>query len=195
MAYSAIAGLILAAVGAAASASSAEEQAKAQANAANYQAQVAANNQIIANETAARTLQQGQQMSQIKEMQTGQQMAAVRAAAGASGLDPNAPGTSATRVQSDVETLGSTDALTIRNNAALAAWGYQTQGSNFSAQAGLLEQQSSQALTAGNLNAFSSIINAGASVSSKWSQLYGGTTQDTFTNSNIGGADGFAGLG
>ena len=153
------------------SAYGAYESGKASSEAANYQAQVARNNQIIANQNSAYALQRGNVMVQQKQLQTAQAEGNVRAALGASGVDTNA-GTSV-RVQSDVAKLGAYDALSIRNAAAREAYGYQTQGMSYGAQAGLESAQAEQALLSGYLNAGSSLIGGASNVSAKWGSIFG----------------------
>lgn len=160
------AALALAAVSAATSAYGAYEQGQAQSEAANYQAQVAKNNQDIANQNAQFALQQGQQQEAAKREQTAQTISTERAFTAASGIDPNKG--SPLRIQGDTAGLGALDASVISTNAARTAWGFQTQGMNFGAQAGLLQQQSSSAAAAGNVGAFSSIIGGASSVANKW---------------------------
>lgn len=143
-----------AAAGTAVSAAGSEQQ-------ASYQAAVAKNNQTIAGMNATLALQQGQQAAQAKQRQTSELIGKERAAAGASNveLDSGSP----LRIQKDTAELGELDTLTIQNNAARQAWNYRAQGAAFGAEA-------SQDETAGNLNAFASLIGGASSVSGKWSQ-------------------------
>lgn len=171
-----VAALLLTAASAGISAYGAIEQGKANSAAASYQAQVAQNNQTIANQNAQFALQQGQQEEAAKRQQTAQTISEQRAITAASGIDPNSG--SSKRIQGDTAALGELDAQTIRNNAARTAWGYQNQGMNFGAQASLLQSQSANASAAGELGAFSSIVGGAASVANKWytyKNLYGGT--------------------
>lgn len=153
-------------VGAGASAYGAYQQGQAQSEAAQYQAAVARNNQTIANQNAQYAVQEGQAMEQAKREQTAQMIGTQRAQAGALGLDPNSG--SALRLQKDTSRLGETDALTIRNNAARASYGYTTQGINFSNQGQLDMMTAKNAAAGGQLGAFSSLIGGASSVSDKW---------------------------
>jgi hypothetical protein len=85
----------------------------------------------------------------------------------ANGVDLNSG--SALRIQGDTAKLGDVDALTIRNNAARAAYGYQLQGLSYGQQATLDESSAANAVSAGNLNSFASIVGGASSVGSKWS--------------------------
>jgi hypothetical protein len=170
--------LALTGVSAAVSAVGAIQQGRAASNAANYQAQVARNNQVIADQNASFALQQGQQQTAAKQQQTAQTISDQRAITAASGIDPNRG--SSVRIQGDTAALGALDAATISNNAARTAWGYETQGIDFGAQASLLQSQASSASTAGELGAFSSVIGGASSVASKW-QTY--NQQGVFSSS------------
>lgn len=167
--------LAAAGVGAATSAIGAIGQAHAASEAASYQAQVAANNQTVANENASIALQEGQQQNAAKQEQTAQQIGDERAATAASGIDPNSG--SSVRIQGGTAAIGALDSATILNNAKTAAYGYQTQGMNFAADASLLQSQASSASAAGALGAFSSIVGGASNVSNKWTQY---STQGVF---------------
>lgn len=162
----AIAALGASAVGAGVSAYSAHEQGVAQQQAMLYQAQIARNNQDIANQYAEAEIQKGQRLEEAKRMETASQEGAVRAAAGASGLEVNAD--SPLRLQGDTAKLGELDALTIRDNASRAAYGYKVQGMSYAAQAQLDEMGGASAARAGVLGQWSSIIGGASSVSDKW---------------------------
>ena len=168
--------LIATGVGAAVSAYGAHEQGVAESQAATYQAPVARNNQIVAQQNAQMALQTGQQQEAAKREQTAQMIGQQRAMVAGSGIDPNSG--SSKRIQGDTAALGALDASTIRNNAERTAYGYQTQGMDYAAQAGLLQSQSSSASSAGELSAFGSIVGGAASVANKWytyKHLYGGS--------------------
>lgn len=158
--------LVAAVASAAASAYGAYQQGQANSAMNAYQAQVAKNNQEIANQYATMEIQKGQQLEEQKRQQTAQQEGAIRAAVGASGLDPNAG--SPVRLQRDTAMVGEEDALTIRANAARAAYGYQVQGLNYAAQASADEMAARNAAEGGSLGAFASILGGASSVSDKW---------------------------
>lgn len=146
----------------------AQQSAAATSSAMNYQAQVARNNALIAQQQAQAETAAGDITAQNRLVQAGQQTAAVRAAAGASGLDPNEG--SPVRLQSDTEKLGMLDALTIRNNAARRAYGYQAAATGETAQAGLYGAAAQNAQNAGIINSFGSVLAGVSNVSAKWSQ-------------------------
>lgn len=128
---------------------------------ANYQAMVARNNAVIAAQYATAERQKGQVLEDAKRMETAQRVSAVRAAGGSSGLDVNSG--SALDLQADTARLGELDALTIRNNAARAAYGYETQGVNYNNQATLSNMAGNAAQEAGTIGMFSSVIGAASS--------------------------------
>lgn len=143
---------------------------KANAAAARYQAGVARNNQIIAEQNAKFAEDKGNVEEQAQRQKTAQMIGAERALAGGAGVDVNTG--SPLRLQSDTAMMGEMDALTIRNNAARAAWGYRAQGADFGAQAGMFGAQAENATRAGNLAAFSSIVGGASSVADKWAKKF-----------------------
>lgn len=148
---------------------SAIDQANAQKAQGKYQAAVARNNQILADNAASVAIAKGNQMEAAKRTQTAQAISLQRAGAAASGIDANDG--SALKVQSDTALLGETDALIIRDNAAREALGYKNQGLSYGAQAQLDESRASYAAEAGNLNAFGSIVGGASSVADKWARF------------------------
>lgn len=144
------------------------QQGQATAAADRYQAQVALNNQKIAGQYAQQATADGEDQVAAKQEQTAQMVGSERAAMAANGVELNSG--SALRIQGDTARLGEVDALTIRNNAARAAYGYQLQGVSYGQQASLDESAASSAVTAGNLNAFSSVVGGASSVASQWTK-------------------------
>lgn len=150
------------------SAYGAYEQGQAGKRAGEYQAQVAKNNQLIAQQYAQREEQKGIVEEQAKRQQTAQQEGAIQAIAAGNGLDVSSG--SPWRLQIDTAQLGELDASTIRNNAALAAYGYRVKGMNFGAEADLASARATESSRAGALGAFSSIIGGSAGVADKWAK-------------------------
>ena len=111
------------------------QQAAAQAGMANYQAQVARNNQGVAEGYAQRALQQGQVDEQNQRFKTAAVLGSQRAALASQGGDVNSG--SPLDIQADTARAGEYDAQTIRNNAALKAYGYRVQAANTGAEANL----------------------------------------------------------
>jgi len=142
------------------------EQSQAQAQAANYQAQVARNNQIVAQQNAQLALEQGQVQEQAQRQKTGQQIGGIVAQEAASGVNPNSG--SPLRVRSSAAETGELDALTIRSNSELQARNYLVNASSYGAQAGLLQAQAGWDASAGWLNMGTSLLGGAGSVSDKW---------------------------
>ena len=156
-----VAAPILAIGGIIASLGSAVMQGYSQSQAANYNAQVAKNNQITANQNASIALQQGQVQEQAKRIQTGEMMGGIVASQAASGVNPNEG--SALSVRSSAAETGELDAETIRSNSNLQARNLQYQGAQYGAQASMYSSQA-------NWDVGNSILGAASSVSNKWLQ-------------------------
>ena len=112
----------MSAIGAVTSAFSQASALRAQGD---YQQTIADTNAKIADLQSRQTLEAGDLMASRKNLQTQQQVGAERAAQGASGVDV-ASGSAAV-VRAGTAGIGAQDELTIRNNAARQAWGYQTE--------------------------------------------------------------------
>lgn len=159
-------------------------QGQAQAQAAQYQAQVARNNAIIANQNSEAAIAAGNSQAITSELRTAQLAGRQRAALAASGIDPNSG--SALDIQRDTAETGALDALTIRNNAARQAYGYQVAGVSDNAQAQLDQSTAANDTSASYLNAGGSIIGGASSVSNQWLSynqkginLFGSTAPNT----------------
>jgi hypothetical protein len=159
---SAVAGI----AGAGVAAYGAIQSGEAQSRAANYQAQVAANNQVIAGQNADYAKQAGAVQEASKRTAIAALIGSQRTASAANNLDVNSG--SALDLQSSAAALGEEDARTIRDSAARTARGYQIQGIDYGAQAQLDRMTADQASTAGGLNAFASILGGASSVSDKY---------------------------
>lgn len=159
---------------------SAYQSGQAQQDAANYQAAVARNNAILAEQYAQAEIARGRVLEDAKRQESAQRMGAVRAAAGASGLDVDSG--SPLSLQADTAMLGEFDAQTIRNNSERAAHGYRVQGMNYTAQAQLDRMAGENASRVGALGMWSSIIGGASSVSDRWSRMKStGVNPDIFT--------------
>jgi len=130
-----------------------QRQAEAQANAANYNAAVARNAALFAQ-------QQGEVNAQAADRRTAAMIGRQRAAYAAGGLDVNSG--SPLDIQADTAQFGRLNSLTIRNNAARQAYGYQANAKLDAASASNYE-------SAGNTAMIGSLIGAGTSVGDKWS--------------------------
>jgi len=153
--------MVLGALSLAASVGGAVMNAQAQSQSAAYNAQVARNNQTIANQNAGLALEQGQQAEQTQRIKTGEMISGIEAGQAASGVNPNEG--SPLSVRSSAAETGELDALTIRYNANLQAQNLKYQGSMYGSQAGLDVAQ-------GQYGVAASILGGASSVSSKWLQ-------------------------
>jgi hypothetical protein len=142
-------------------------QGEASAQSASYMAQVAANNQKIAQQNANMAIEQGAIKEEAQREATGAQIGRARAAYGAMGVDPNSG--SALDVRSSAAEMGELNAETIRYNSHVEAWNDINQANSFGAQSQLYQSQEGWD-TAG------SILGGASTVSNKWLQwqLYGG---------------------
>lgn len=143
------------------------QQSQAASAAANYQAQVAANNQKVANWKAQDALARGQVSEDQRRMKTSLQIASQRAAMAGMGGDVNSG--SAIDIVGDTAAAGEFDALTIRNNAQREAYGAKVQASNFGADAQLDAQRASWADTAAGLGVGANLLAGASTVADKWS--------------------------
>jgi hypothetical protein len=165
----AIAGLALSAASAAVGAVGAMNSAKAQQENANYQAEVAKNNQTIAAQNAEYSIQAGNAKAEDESLAGRARQGAVVAALAANGLDVNSGTPSAIE-----KTEKETDALSasrVVDASQLQAYGYRTQGSNFGAQAGLDTAEAGQAGTAGELGLTGGLLAGASSVASNYTSL------------------------
>ncbi|HXA22753.1 MAG TPA: hypothetical protein VNW90_10660 [Acetobacteraceae bacterium] len=145
------------------------EQGKAAQQQADYQAQVANNNAIIAQQNATYATAAGNAQAEKSAMGTAERMGAIRAAQASSGVDVGSG--SPLDVQTSQKEVGQLDQDTIRNNAARVAYGYRSQSTNFTAQAGLDTATGANAATAGDIGAVSSVLGGATSVGKQFSDL------------------------
>lgn len=88
--------------------------------------------------------------------QTAQQVASGRAAAAAGGADVNTG--SAAAVTASRNLVGAVDALTIKNNAAREAWGYDVQAANYRTQGKLALMAGQNEATADTMKGVSTLL-------------------------------------
>lgn len=183
MGIASVAGLAI--VGTAVSAYSAYSSGQAQSANAAYQAQVAKNNQTTANQNAQYTIQAGEAEAAQASLKGRAQSASIKAAQAANGVDVNSG--SAEDVQETQRETNTLNTSTVMNNAALRAYGYRTQATNFDAQSTLDTAEASQASTAGDLSAAGSLLSGASSIGTKF-----GGSPSGFAGSNQIGANGVA---
>lgn len=141
-------------------------QGQQQAATDRYQAQIAKNNALSAEYAAQDATRRGEIAATNSALKTRQQIGTQRTAIAGGGIDVG----SATAVDTvgDTTRIGTFDQLTLRSNAAREAYSYRQQGSNFTANANLLESKASNDETAGYLNAAGTAISGFGTVASKW---------------------------
>lgn len=141
-------------------------QSSAAASQANYQAQVARNNQIIADQNSRYAAAAGEARAQSQSFKNRSIAGDIEAGQGASGIDLGSP--TLEDVRSSAAQVGRLDTATIMQDAQLQSRGYAQQGANYGAQADVYGLQASQARTAGMIGGFSSLLSSASSFSDKW---------------------------
>lgn len=137
------------------------KQSEAASSAADYSSQIAANNAKIANQNAAFQGAEGEANAAAQEMRTRAKVGAITAAQGASGIDVNKG--SAVDVREGTAELGQLDAMTIRSNAARAAYGFQTQSTGDTAQSQLDKSTAKNDTTAGYITGAGTLLSSAGS--------------------------------
>jgi 7-cyano-7-deazaguanine synthase in queuosine biosynthesis len=172
-----IGALIGAGVGLAGSLISATGQSNAlQAQSANaaYQAQVASNNAVIAGRNANMDLQAGVTAETNQGLKTRSQVGTALAGEGASGVNVNSG--SFVKARAGISEIGAMGGLTIRSNTAKQLYADETQQTNYTAESGLLTQESGQASSAAPLAFTGSLLSGASSVGgSYFKYLQGGS--------------------
>jgi hypothetical protein len=154
-------------------AAAALQQGQATSDAASYQAKVAENNKIIADQNADYTIAAGERKAADVSMKGAENVAKVRNTMATSGVDVNSG--SAVNVQQSAREVEKLDTETAMNNSQLQAYGYRTQATNFEAEAGLERMKASQAKTGAGyaaegseLGADAGLLSSASSLGSKW---------------------------
>jgi hypothetical protein len=129
----------------------------------NYLAQLSRQRQQLADQQAQDALQRGQVAEQKQRDLTAQRIGTQTAALAAQGTDLEG---SPTDILGDTARAGEQDALTIRNNAAREAWGYETQAAGSGADAALRESYEPSYLGAGT-----SLLMGASSLADKWDRF------------------------
>jgi hypothetical protein len=144
----------------------AQQSATAASNSDKYNAEVAANNQTMANQAASAALQQGNaaqvQAAYQENVLIGQQKAGLAA----NGIDVGS-GT-AVDLLSDTKSQGELDQLSITNNAQRAAAGFTNQGINYQNTETADNAAAEASLTAGEYQGASSLVTGAGTVASSW---------------------------
>ena len=162
-------GVIASVASAAVGAMGAIQQANAASASANYQAQVNQNNAILAERNAEDARKRGEVEAQEHQRQVSALRGRQTAAMAANGVDITSG--SPLNILADTSQMGALDTKTIRNNAQREALGYESQGMNFKAEAGLNRMQAKSAKTAGMIGAVGSVVSGFGQVADKWYKM------------------------
>jgi hypothetical protein len=149
-------GAIVGMISSAVSAVGAMQQANAQAEAADYNAQVQRNNEIVAQRMAEDSRQRGIVAEQDARVQKQLLLSKQKTAIASRNFEAGS-GT-ALDMMGDAAMFEELDALTIRHNYAREALSYETQAMNFNAEANLSDMEARNARSAGGIAAFGSIL-------------------------------------
>jgi len=166
-------GLILGTASTIIGAAGAKQQSDAVANAEEYNAKVQDMNVVISERRARDALERGKIEEQQKREEVSQLQGRQKAAMAANGIDVNFG--SPLDVLVSTATLGEQDALTIRKNSANEAYDYRVDAANGRADASLRRSNAANTRSAGNLNAFGTILTgAGKMYGQSYKQGYWG---------------------
>lgn len=165
---------VLPIIGAASGAAGSIEQGFAQANAASYQAAIARNNAIVAQQNAGYSAEAGSAQIEEQGEKSAQQDAAVRTGLAANGVDVNSG--SAADVQVSQRKIGALDTATVAQRAAETVYGYQTQKVGYQAESNLDQAQEGPDIEAGFLKAGSIIGSAAPNLPKAFGWMGGNPT-------------------
>ena len=157
--------------GAAVSAGSTIASGIAQSKASAYQAQIAQNNAITANQNAEYATQAGQEKAQEQSLKNRDILGKIIAGQAANNIDVNSG--SAVDVQATQRETGMLDVLQTENNAALQNYGYRTQSVGYQSQAALSTAQGQQAIPGATFSAAGGLASTAAALGSKFSNFGG----------------------
>lgn len=168
MAFAAPLALVAGGIGAGVSAYGAVEGGQATANAASYSAQVARNNATIANQNADYSIAAGQQKAAVTSLKGAAVGGQIKAGQAASGVDVNTG--SAVKVQEGQRMAEKLDTDTMLSNAQLQAYGYRSQATSFTAEAGLEEMKAEEAPIGADIGAAGNFLSSASSLGLKWAK-------------------------
>lgn len=159
--------------GAAMSGLSAIQQGQAASRAAAYNAQVAENNAKLATQNARFAAAEGNEQVAAEQQNNRARTGAIAAAQGASGVDVNSG--SAVNVRASQAELGELNALNIRSNAMRQAYGYETQSTSYTGQAGLDRAQAKDEKIGGYMSGAGSFLGGVGSAALNFANFQGGS--------------------
>ncbi len=148
------------------------QTAKTQSAQAKYQADVARQNQELAEQQAGAERRQGYENMLTQRQETAKLIGRQRAAAGASGAAVDVG--SNLDLQADTAFQGEIDAINAYNKGLDAAYNSQIQAWNYGQQADAYDAAAESTKNAGYLNAASTAIGGIADIGTTWAGLSGG---------------------
>lgn len=157
------------------------KQSQAAKDSAEYQAAVANNNAQVSEWQAQDAIKRGETAEAQQRLRTKQFKGSQTARLAANGIDISEG--SALNMLSDTDWMGEQDALNVRDNAAREAYAYRQQGSNSSANAGLLKYRADSENPL--FSAGTSVLNNPAlgTVAGKWYNMSAPKTSSTYNQS------------
>ena len=161
-------------------------QARAQSEQMEYQADVARQNQQLAEQQASAERRQGYENMITQRQETAKLIGRQRAAAGASGAVVDVG--SNLDLQADTAAQGEIDAINTYNQALDRAYNYDVQAVNYGNQAAAYDASASSAKKAGYINAFGTAIGGLATMGSTWAKFDAGksATQTKYWDRALG---------
>jgi hypothetical protein len=155
------------------------------ANAA-FQAQVAANSAAIARTNYKLQIESGEGQVANREMELRSQVGTQKAGQAASGIDVNSGSAAASRA--GTAEVGTLDALTIRSNAARAAYGYSVAATGDTAESELLTRESQQASSMAPIAATGSLLSSYSTLGKNYGQYANAGGNPAFGTGSSAGA-------
>lgn len=144
-------------------------QARAQSEQMEYQADVARQNQQLAEQQTSAERRQGYENMITQRQETARLIGRQRAAAGASGAVVDVG--SNLDLQADTAAQGEIDAINVYNQALDRAYNYDVQAVNYGNQAAAYDASESSAKKAGYINALGTAIGGIATMGSTWAKF------------------------
>ncbi len=165
MAFVAAAAPVLGLLGAGVSAASAIEGGYAQKNAYAYQAQVAKNNSVIANQNAVYAAEAGNTQATQTSLKDTEKQARIKGALAANGVDVNSG--SAVNVEQSAREEGKLDTEMTEANAQAQMYGYRVQQTGFEAQQALDTAASQNAVPGAILGSTGGLLSSASAIGFK----------------------------
>ena len=136
---------------------------------ARYQAQVAQNNQVIAAQNAEYALQAGGQQTYNVGLQERERAAKITTGFAANNIDVNTG--SAAQVRASQAQIGEQAQEQTAANAALTAYGYRTQQTSFAAESALQKAAVPRDIAGGLLGGAGTLLSSASNISLKFGNL------------------------